>query len=111
MKRQNRKVFIKENNMDGILQKGVTLVDFWATWCAPCKMQIPILHELETELRNEKFNVIKVNVDDDMETAALYSIRAIPTLVIFKDGEAVIRLNGIQSKATLLSIIKPYLIS
>jgi len=95
--------------MNGILQKGVTLVDFWAPWCGPCKVQIPILHDIETELRNEPFNVIKVNVDEDREAAMQHGIRAVPTLVIYKDGVAVDRYHGLQQKDLLLTSIKQHL--
>jgi len=95
--------------LPGILQKGITLVDFWAPWCMPCRTQIPILHELENELRNESFNVVKVNIEEDMDTATQLSIRAIPALFLYKDGKIVERFSGVQPKAQLLNSIKSHL--
>ena len=61
------------------------IVDFWAEWCGPCKMLTPILEELSNEMKNE-INVVKVNLDDNQDLAMKYSIRSIPTLLLFKEG-------------------------
>lgn len=76
------------------------LVDFWAAWCGPCQMMGPIIDELAEELK-DKFKVGKLNVDENRETAAKYSVMSIPTLIIFKNGEAVKQLVGVQSKEGL----------
>lgn len=78
------------------------LVDFWAVWCGPCKMQDPILEEAAKEL-DGRIKIGKVNVDENPNTASKYGIMSIPTLMIFKNGEVVKQFIGVQSKETLLS--------
>ncbi len=76
------------------------LVDFWAEWCGPCKMIAPVLDELATE-QNGKAVVAKVNIDDAPELAARFGITSIPTLIVFKGGQPVKALQGVQSKSAL----------
>ncbi len=93
-----------ENFQENILT-GVTLVDFWAPWCGPCKMQGPICDQVAEKV-GEKAKVAKCNVDDGQQTAAKYEIRAIPTLIIFKDGKPVQQFVGVRQEQELLSAIE-----
>lgn len=76
------------------------LVDFWAEWCGPCQMLGPVIDELAQETTGQ-FIVGKLDVDQNAQTAAKYGIRSIPTLIIFKNGEEVERLMGMQTKAVM----------
>ncbi len=84
------------------------LVDFWAEWCGPCRMITPIVDEIAKDLTG-KLKVGKVNVDDEQELAARFNIMSIPTLLIFKKGEAVDQIVGAMSKDQLLARINPNL--
>ena len=85
-----------------------TIVDFWAAWCAPCKMIAPILEEIATEYGG-KLKVAKLDVDHNPNTAVAYGVMTIPTLILFKKGQPVARLVGYQPKRRLLSQIQPHL--
>ncbi len=95
-------VVLTDENFDGEVLKSAipVLVDFWAVWCGPCKMQNPILEELEKDYVG-KVKIGKLNVDDNPNTAAIYSVMSIPTLLLFKNGEIVKQMIGVQSKETL----------
>lgn len=77
-----------------------TLVDFWAVWCGPCRMQDPILDEVAKELEG-KVTIAKLNVDENPVTSQKYGVMSIPTLMIFKNGTVVKQFIGVQSKETL----------
>ena len=87
------------------IRSGVTLVDFWAPWCGPCQMQIPILGKV-AETVGERAIIAKLNVDEAPAVASQYGVRGIPTLILFKDGEEVNRFVGVQQENTLLSAIE-----
>lgn len=93
-------------NFDSTIADGgvPVIVDFWAPWCGPCKAIAPILEELASEEAG-KVKVCKVNVDNNSELANRYSIRAIPTLLVFKDGNVANQIVGMTSKADLKSKI------
>ena len=86
--------------------QGVVVVDFFATWCGPCKMIAPVIEELANEMENVKF--VKVDVDKNPGSAGKYQIQSIPTLLIFKDGKVVDTLVGFRPKAALVEAIKKY---
>jgi thioredoxin 1 len=87
--------------------QGLALVDFWATWCGPCRMIAPALDELATELAG-KVKIAKVDVDDAPDVAARFGIRSIPCLVLFKNGQEVDRVVGAQNKAQLKGWIESH---
>lgn len=89
------------------IAKGVHLVDFWAPWCGPCRMQNPILDELASEMTADQVQISKINVDEQGPLAARFGIQSIPTLLVFKDGQMVERLMGVQPKQKLQSVLNP----
>jgi len=89
------------------IEKGLVLVDFWAPWCGPCKMIAPVLEELSGEIEG-KANIVKVDVDNNQETAGKYGIMSIPTLILFKDGEIVEKVAGFQPKEALAQLIEKH---
>lgn len=92
-------VTLTDTNFDTEVTKASqpVLVDFWAEWCGPCKMVAPILDELATEYGG-KIKIGKVNIDDHQALATQYGIRAIPTLLIFKNGQVIDQVVGLRSK-------------
>lgn len=80
--------------------EGLKLVDFWASWCGPCKMLAPVLDEIASETND--FEIIKVEVDENPELAAQYEVMSVPTLFIMKNGEILNQLQGFQPKDAIL---------
>ena len=95
-------ITLTDKNFNQQIKGKVVLVDFWATWCAPCRLMAPALNDLASELTDNKYRVGKVDVDANRGLAQKYNIRSIPTSVIFKDGQEVARIVGVKPKATLL---------
>ncbi len=84
------------------------LVDFWAEWCGPCKMIAPVLEEIATEQQG-KVQIAKLNIDENLDVTRRFEVMSIPTLMLFKDGEAQVRIVGARGKAQLLQEIQAYL--
>lgn len=91
---------LTKENFEENISKGVTLVDFWATWCPPCQVQGPILDKLSTTL-NSDTKIGKVDVDEQRDLANQYGIRSIPTLILFKDGKVIENMVGVQMENAL----------
>lgn len=84
------------------------LVDFWATWCGPCRMVAPVLEEIAAE-RGEQLKIAKLDVDANPVSAGRFGVRAIPTMIVFKDGREAQRLVGYMPKERLLQQIQPHM--
>ncbi|KAF1295706.1 thioredoxin [Enterococcus sp. JM4C] len=84
---------------------GLVLIDFWATWCGPCRMQAPILEQLSEEYGEGELKIVKMDVDENPETPASFGIMSIPTLLLKKDGEVVEKAIGVHSKDQLQALI------
>lgn len=85
------------------------LVDFWAPWCGPCRIQGPIVEDLANEFDPAKAKIGELNVDENSEIASRYGILSIPTLMIFKNGQVVEQFVGVQAKETLKSALEKHL--
>jgi thioredoxin 1 len=103
-------VTITDNTFDEEIQGSDTpvLVDFWAEWCGPCKMVAPILDEIATE-KAGSIRIAKLNVDDNVRTAQRFEVMSIPTLILFKGGEPLMRIVGAKSKTALLADLEAHL--
>lgn len=88
--------------------QGTVLVDFWAPWCGPCKMIAPVLEELDKEV-GDQVKIAKVNVDENPDSASRFGVMSIPTLIVFKDGEPVDKLVGLQSKDALKRVVSRHM--
>jgi thioredoxin 1 len=97
-------VELNETNFEASVADGVTLVDFWAPWCGPCRMLAPVLDELADDL-DGRASVAKINVDDQPSLAARFRVSGIPLLVVIKDGREVDRVVGLQNKVDLAQLL------
>ncbi len=99
---------LSDNNLKEEVQSGIVVVDFWAPWCGPCRKLVPVLEDVANELEG-KVKVCKVNTDENIISAQHYGISALPTVLVFKDGEPVERMVGLMPKSTIISNIEKYL--
>ncbi|UXR74611.1 thioredoxin [Staphylococcus sp. IVB6238] len=93
---------------DQQVEEGVKLVDFWATWCGPCKMIAPVLEDLAADYEG-KADILKLDVDQNQATAAKFEVMSIPTLIIFKNGQPVDKIVGFQPKENLAQVLDKHL--
>jgi len=96
---------LSDQNFDHQIKSGIILVDFWATWCMPCKMMAPVLNNLSEELTGNAA-VGKLDVDQNRAASAKYGVRSIPTMVLFKNGKEINRFVGVKTKDFLLKEIQ-----
>lgn len=107
-KRCFMKVVNEKEFNDIIKSKKVVLVDFFATWCGPCRMLSPILEEVSEEANGE-YEIVKVDVDESYDLAKKFGIMSVPTMIIFQDGVEAEKIIGLRSKDDIVETIKTYL--
>lgn len=103
-KESNKVINLTDQSFESVVGNGITLVDFWAPWCTPCKIQGPIISDVAEEI-GEKAKITKLNIDENRKIAGKYGIRSIPTIYIFKNGEPVVKFVGVKTKTILLKAI------
>ena len=96
---------IKDSDFANSIKSGLVLIDFWAPWCGPCRMQGPILEEVAAEIGTSAV-IGKVNIDESPLAPAQFGVQSIPTLILFKNGEVVEQYVGVQRKNELVKAIK-----
>ena len=94
---------LNDSNFDAEAKAGVVLIDFWAPWCGPCRMQTPILEQIAGQVEGAK--IAKLNVDEAPALAAKFGVMSIPTLIVLKDGQPVKQFVGVQQADTLLAAL------
>jgi thioredoxin 1 len=97
---------LTDSNFKDEIEEGLVLVDFWAPWCAPCRMLGPILEDVGKEL--DDITIGKLNVDENPQTAQEFQVMSIPLVILFKDGEAVESMVGLRPKEAYLEAIKTH---
>ena len=99
-------ISLNEKNFDEEVLRSdkPVLIDFWASWCGPCKMMSPVIDAIAEEMR-EKVKVCKINIDEEQNLAVKYNVMSIPTFIVIKDGKEVSRSVGVQDKAEIIGMI------
>ena len=110
---KERQIMVQEINtdifdMEVVNNDGITVVDFFANWCGPCRKLGPILEEVERDLET-KVKFTKIDTDENIEAAKKYQVSGLPTILVFKDGEIVERLVGLMPKSTIITNIEKHL--
>ena len=95
---------LTKDNFDSVTSSGLVLVDFWATWCGPCRMQAPILDELDEQL-GDKVKICKLNVDDEPAIAQRFGVFSIPTLMVFRNGDMISKEVGVHTVEQLMTML------
>jgi thioredoxin 1 len=98
---------VNDQNFSTETNEGLVLADFWAPWCGPCKMIAPVLEELDGEM-GEKVKIVKLDIDQNQETASKYGVMSIPTLLVMKNGEVVDKVIGFQPKDALAEVLEKH---
>jgi thioredoxin 1 len=101
MRRANMAIELNDKNFDENIKSGITLVDFWAPWCGPCKMMNPVVTKIENN--NPDIKVAKVDIDESPSLAQKYNVMSIPTIIIFKDGEPVDQTVGVVPEKAIMA--------
>jgi len=99
---------LDDESFAGAIYNGITLVDFWATWCGPCLMQDPVVRRVADSV-GDRAKVARVNIDNAQQTAAMLGIEAIPTLIVFKDGIPVRQFVGLASENAIMAALNEVL--
>ena len=100
-----KEITVDSFNTEVINSDKLTVVDFYATWCGPCRKLSPILEEVETEL-SDRVNFAKIDTDDNIDAAKEYQVSGLPTLLVFKNGEVVERMVGLMPKSSIITNIE-----
>ena len=95
---------LTKDNFDSVTSSGLVLVDFWATWCGPCRMQAPILDELDEQL-GDKVKICKLDVDDEPAMAQRFGVFSIPTLMVFRNGDMISKEVGVHTVEQLMTML------
>lgn len=103
-----KEITVDSFNTEVINSDKLTVVDFYATWCGPCRKLSPILEEVETEL-NDRVNFAKIDTDDNIDVAKEYQVSGLPTLLVFKNGEVVERMVGLMPKSSIITNIEKHI--